>query len=166
MLAYTIGFIVRGDEVLMLNRTNQPMQGIWHGVGGKVEPGENPQNSMLREMLEETGLRFEEQDMRFAGIVTWEKSKGVIEGMYAFVAELDPNFHYPTPLETEEGVLAWKSLNWLCEPDNIGVGEHVKRFLPMMLNSPEQLHEYRCTFKQHRLTAFEVLPLFEDAVVG
>lgn len=158
MLTYTIGFIQRGQEMLMLNRKSSPMQGIWHGVGGKLEPGETPQESILREILEETGIRLEESQIRFTGIVTWNAGEDEVDGMYAFVGQVEEQFVYPTPLEVEEGILAWKSLDWIYSPDNYGVGSHVRRFLPIMLFD-NQCFEHRCTFESGRMINHELLPL-------
>ena len=46
-------------EYLMLYRNKKkddPNEGKWIGVGGKFEPGETPDECMLREVREETGL--------------------------------------------------------------------------------------------------------------
>jgi hypothetical protein len=39
-LRYTLCFLTRGDQVLMLHRRRPPNQGLWNGVGGRLEPGE------------------------------------------------------------------------------------------------------------------------------
>jgi len=158
MLTYTIGFIQRGQEMLMLNRKSAPMQGVWHGVGGKLESGETPQESILREIFEETGIRLEPTQIRFTGTVTWNDDKNGIDGMYAFVAQVDEQFVYATPFEVEEGILAWKSLDWIYSPDNYGVGSHVRRFLPIMLFDT-QCFEHRCTFDSGRMVNHELFPL-------
>ena len=158
LLKYTIGFIQRGHEILMLNRNNSPAQGLWHGVGGKLEPGEDPEQCIIREILEETGIRLTPSEVRFTGIVTWEEDSGQLEGMYAYIAELDEQFTFTTPFEIDEGILAWKTLEWIVSPDNYGVGGHVRRFLPIMLFD-NQCYEHRCTFESGRLTNYELIGL-------
>lgn len=159
MLEYTIAFIVRGHEVLLINRNNSPMQGVWHGVGGKIEDGESPEFCIEREIFEETGIRLAPGKIRFAGIVTWNGKDGQYnKGMYAYVAEVGEDFMYPTPIEVEEGILAWKPLDWVCNEDNYGVGRHVMRFLPPMLFE-SQCYEHRCRFKNRELVAYELTPL-------
>ena len=57
----TLCYIKENDKVLMLyrNRKEQDMnQGKWIGVGGKLEPGESPEECLIREVYEETGLRL------------------------------------------------------------------------------------------------------------
>ncbi|RRN67806.1 NUDIX domain-containing protein [Peribacillus simplex] len=50
-------------------------------MGGKIEQGETIDESMEREILEETGLKV--KGMAFRGIVTWNQTGG----MYVYRAE-------------------------------------------------------------------------------
>lgn len=56
MVEYTICFLKQGDKILLLNREKPQWMGAWNGVGGKIEQGETPLVSALREIKEETGL--------------------------------------------------------------------------------------------------------------
>ena len=79
-----------GREYLMLYRNKKqddPNEGKWIGVGGKFEPGETPDECMLREVREETGLSL--ASYHFCGVIhfisdTWED-----EDMYLYRAEVD-----------------------------------------------------------------------------
>ena len=49
--------IVRDGEVLIgQRRANQPMALLWEFPGGKIEPGESPQQALARELQEELGI--------------------------------------------------------------------------------------------------------------
>ena len=56
----TLCYLERGDQYLMLHRTkkeNDLNHDKWIGVGGGIEPGETPEQGLLREVFEETGIR-------------------------------------------------------------------------------------------------------------
>jgi 8-oxo-dGTP diphosphatase len=49
--------IVRGGEVLICQRRpDQPMAMQWEFPGGKIEPGESPEQALARELNEELGI--------------------------------------------------------------------------------------------------------------
>lgn len=49
-------------------------EGKWNGLGGKMEPGETPEECVRREVLEECGLRIRDPELR--GILTFPKFDG------------------------------------------------------------------------------------------
>jgi ADP-ribose pyrophosphatase YjhB (NUDIX family) len=52
-------FVERGGRYLVLKRGQEPYRGRWELPGGFVEAGERPNESVIREILEETGLHAE-----------------------------------------------------------------------------------------------------------
>ena len=65
-------YIEKDGSYLMLHRVkkqNDENRDKWIGVGGKFEPGESPEECMLREVQEETGLKL--NSWRFRGIVSF-----------------------------------------------------------------------------------------------
>ena len=84
----TLCYILRGDEVLMLHRTakqNDENEGKWIGVGGKMEANESPDDCLLREVREETGLRLTR--WRYRGILTFVSDRWEGEYMHQFTAD-------------------------------------------------------------------------------
>ena len=68
----TLCYIERDEKYLMLHRVkkkNDLNKDKWIGVGGKFEPGETPEECLLREVKEETGLTLEKY--QFRGIITF-----------------------------------------------------------------------------------------------
>ena len=47
---------VRGDHVLLIRRGQPPRKGEWSIPGGRIEPGESPEDACVRELTEETGV--------------------------------------------------------------------------------------------------------------
>ena len=88
MKSTTLCYITRGDEVLMLHRTKKEgdmNRDKWLGIGGKLEENESPDDCLLREALEETGLTL--TDWRCRGIVTFLSDRYEGEYMYLFTAD-------------------------------------------------------------------------------
>lgn len=51
--------VLRGREVLLVQRGAGPLRGLWSLPGGHIEPGEMARTAALREVLEETGVTAE-----------------------------------------------------------------------------------------------------------
>ena len=97
-------YIQRDDEYLMLHRVkkeNDENHDKWIGIGGKFEPGESPEECMLREALEETGLTISRWQYR--GIVTFVSDEWGTEYMHLFTAD---GFQGQLK-DCDEGELAW-----------------------------------------------------------
>ena len=51
------GIVRDGQTILLIKRKNQPFQGKWALPGGFVEYGEKTEDTVIREVFEETGLK-------------------------------------------------------------------------------------------------------------
>ena len=104
MLQSTLCYLERGGEYLMLHRVkkeNDVNRDKWIGVGGKFEDGESPEECLLRECFEETGLRLTQY--RYRGLVTFVNTKCPTEYMHLFTATAwEGTMH-----ECDEGALEW-----------------------------------------------------------
>ncbi len=102
----TLCYIEKDGCYLMMHRIkkkNDANHDKWIGVGGKFEEGEAPEECLLREVLEETGLALTQY--RFRGIVTFVSDEWETEYMHLFTAD-----GYEGELkekECAEGELAW-----------------------------------------------------------
>ena len=95
----------RGDYLMLhrVKKENDCNRDKWIGVGGKFEDGESPEECVLRETLEETGLTL--TDWRYRGIVTFVSDRWETEYMHLFTATgWTGRLH-----ECDEGVLEWVS---------------------------------------------------------
>ena len=108
----TLCYVTRGNEVLMLHRVkkkNDINKDKWIGIGGKFEENESPDECLLREAMEETGLWLKSWQCR--GIVTFLTETGFGEYMYLFTAdEFEGDLK-----ECDEGDLQWVSREFLNE---------------------------------------------------
>ena len=104
MINTTLCYIRRGEEYLLLHRIkkkNDLNQDKWIGVGGKFEDGESPEDCVLREAREETGLTLTRY--RYRGLVTFVSDRWPTEYMHLFTAD-----GWTGELrECDEGVLEW-----------------------------------------------------------
>jgi 8-oxo-dGTP diphosphatase len=53
------GVVLANNKVLLVKRGRPPAKGIWSIPGGAVEVGESVQEALVREIMEETGIRVE-----------------------------------------------------------------------------------------------------------
>jgi 8-oxo-dGTP diphosphatase len=101
----TLVYVRNAGQTLMLHRVKKAQdihEGKWNGLGGKLEPGESPEECAVREVFEESGLTIEAPEWR--GILTFPNfAKG--EDWYAFVYVAR---HFRGSLiDSPEGRLAW-----------------------------------------------------------
>ena len=100
----TLCYPERDGCYLMLHRTkkvNDENRDKWIGVGGKFEEGESPEECMLREVLEETGLTVTKY--RYRGIVTFVSDIYPTEYMHLFTCTEWTG----SEKECDEGDLEW-----------------------------------------------------------
>lgn len=100
----TLCYLERGSQYLMLHRVSKKVdvnKDKWIGVGGHFERGESPEECLLREVKEETGLTL--TSYRFRGLVTflcdqWEPEYMCLYTADGFEGEM---------IECNEGTLEW-----------------------------------------------------------
>ena len=100
----TLCYIEKDSSYLLLHRIkkeNDMNRDKWIGIGGKFEDKESPEECVLREAYEETGLTL--TSLKFRGIVTFVSDEFETEYMHlftsdSFVGEIK---------ECDEGVLEW-----------------------------------------------------------
>ena len=100
----TLCYIDDGSAYLMLHRVKKEHdvnKGKWIGIGGKFEDKESPEDCLLREAREETGLTL--TDYTYRGLVTFVSDRWVTEYMHLFTARTEED---PTVV-CDEGDLEW-----------------------------------------------------------
>lgn len=97
-------YIIRKNEVLLMyrNKKNKDInKNKWIGIGGHIEKGENEVDAIIREVLEETGLRINKCQKRANIIFT---NKNTVEFMHVFTCE---DFEGKVKTTCDEGTLKW-----------------------------------------------------------
>lgn len=102
----TLCYIEHNGSYLMLHRTkkeNDQSHDKWLGIGGKFEDRESPEECILRETREETGLTL--TSYRYRGIVTFVSDIWETEYMHLFTADGFTG----TLIDCDEGDCVWIS---------------------------------------------------------
>lgn len=84
----TLCYIEQDGKYLMLHRTKKKADinaGKWIGLGGHMEEGESPDDCVVREVFEESGLQLISYKIR--GIVTFFQTGGSAEYMFLYTAD-------------------------------------------------------------------------------
>ena len=101
----TLCYIERGRDYLLLHRVKKEHdenRDKWVGIGGKFEEGESPEDCLLREVREETGLRL--LRWRYRAVVTFVSDEWGTEYMHLFTAD---RWEGELRSDCAEGELAW-----------------------------------------------------------
>ena len=105
MILATLCYVKHDGHTLMIHRNKRPNdihQGKWNGLGGKFEAGESPEDCVIREIYEESGLMIHAP--RLSGILTFTNFKGNDWLVFVFTANEFKGSLLP---EVPEGKLEW-----------------------------------------------------------
>jgi 8-oxo-dGTP diphosphatase len=91
------------DEILLLERTQEPNRGFWSPPGGKLktDTGESPYACACREAHEEIGLELTPQDLNLTGLISEHGYQGTAHWLM-FLFEVKPRLKR-LPLPMSEG---------------------------------------------------------------
>lgn len=122
----TLCYIEKDDKYLMLHRTkkeNDINKDKWIGIGGHFEENESPEECLLREVKEETGLTLTK--FRFRGIITFVSDIYETEYMHLYTAT-----EYTGEMtECDEGILEWVAKDRI---EDLPIWEGDKVFLSIL----------------------------------
>ena len=127
MILATLCYLRKDGKTLMIHRVKKQDDihaGKWNGLGGKLEPGESPEECAIREIREESGLQA--RNPRLKGILTFPNFDGV-QDWYAFVFVVHE--FQGQLIDSPEGFLKWVDDDALLELE-LWEGDRV--FLPWL----------------------------------
>lgn len=131
-------YVEHEGRVLMLRRYKEPFAGHWTAPGGKLLPGEDPREAVLREVREEAALDLDRPELRLACSETGEgaaynwvlfvfRARPVVAGV---PAEL-----LAGPRKTAEGLLDWLPVERLAD---CRIPDVDRRLLRYILAPPDE----------------------------
>ncbi|MBR6440487.1 MAG: 8-oxo-dGTP diphosphatase [Bacteroidales bacterium] len=172
----TLCYIDNGDNYLMLHRVKKEhdaSHGKWIGVGGKCEADESPDECMLREVKEETGVEITRWQYR--GIVTFISDTWPNEYMHLFTATEwrgEPDMSID-----DEGTLAWIPKSVISDQCSVASGQRAmqddncslntkhltpsplplwegdKIFLRLLLDAQQPFFSLKLVYEQDKMTS-------------
>ena len=141
----TLCYIEKEGKYLMLHRVKKHHDinaGKWIGVGGHVENGETPEECLLREVKEETGLTLTAYRLR--GLVTFLSDVCEPELMCVFTADaFDGEL-----IECDEGELAWVDKSDVLA---LPTWEGDRVFLERLLSGDERFFSIKLRYEGDKL---------------
>jgi len=100
----TLCYVKHHGQTLMIHRikkANDIHEGKWNGLGGKLEPGESPEQCVIREVREESGLEIYQP--RYHGLLIFADFKGDDWYVWVFTADQFSG----ELIDSNEGRLQW-----------------------------------------------------------
>lgn len=142
----TLCYMEKENCYLMMHRVKKSHdvnKDKWVGVGGHFEKGESPEECLLREVKEETGLTL--TSYRLRGVVTFDSDRWPTEYMFLYTADGFSG----TMTECSEGTLEWVPKE---EVYNLPIWEGDKIFF-RLLEERENFFSLKLTYQGDTLTA-------------
>ncbi len=145
----TLCYIEKDEKYLTLHRTKKehdPNKNNWLGVGGKIEKGETPDECVVREVREETGLELKSYEYR--GKIYFYSDVYDDEIMYLYTATSFTG----KMIVCNEGDLAWVDKKNILDL-NLWEGDQV--FLKRLLKEDERTFELKLYYEGDKLINVE-----------
>jgi 8-oxo-dGTP diphosphatase len=136
----TLSFLLRDREILLLrlSKDRGAWGGLYNGIGGHIEQGEDPLTAAKREILEETGLV--PKLLRLCGVVTIDTRNHLGIGLYVFVGKIEDGEIQASP----EGEPKWIPFEGL---DQTPVVEDIPSLLPKAIESYESMIPFSALYE-------------------
>ena len=125
----TLCYIEKDGCWLMMHRVKKQQDenaGKWIGIGGHLEEDESPEECVLREIREETGLAV--TDLKLRGLITFILPDWGNELTFLYTARTGGEV-LPDRMDGPEGVLRWVPIP---DVDGLSLWEGDRVFLPLL----------------------------------
>ena len=146
----TLCYIKKNNKTLMLHRVkkeNDMHKNKWNGLGGKLIPGESPEECVIREIKEESGLNIKTPSLK--GIITFPKFDNIEDWLvFVFIA----NKFSGDLIDSDEG-----NLKWIDDSDllNLNMWDGDRIFIPWL--SKNELFSAKFYYSNNNYIKHEVI---------
>ncbi len=140
----TLIFIRNDDEILLIKgaKDKKIWPGLYNGIGGHIERGEDALSAAHRELFEETGLKNINLDLRAIIIIDVEEYQGI--SMFVFVGNSDKKLL----VSSEEGILDWIKIDQIKE---LPLVEDLYQLIPLVLSAEKKIQFGRYYYNNGQL---------------
>ena len=148
MILTTLCYLEKENKYLMLHRVskkNDINKDKWIGVGGKLESGEAPEECLIREVKEETGLTLNSYDFR--GVLTFCCDGAEDEYIFLYTS----NDFQGQIQDCNEGILEWVEKDKVFDL-NLWEGDKI---MFRLLNTKTTPFSLKLVYKNDRLVSAE-----------
>ncbi len=155
----TLIFLVKGEKILLLKGgpDKRLWAGLYNGLGGHVERGEDILSAAYRELSEETGL--EVNDLWLCGLITIDTGEDIGVGVFVLRGDIPSTVadHSDQLPPSPEGSLEWIPINMV---NSLPLVEDLPVLLPRVLG----VQRGEAPFSAHYLydTENRLMILFRD----
>ena len=146
MVNTTLCYLKHDNKYLMLFRNKKEAdlnEGKWIGIGGHVEDKETPEECMIREMKEETGLTL--TSLRYRALITFVSDIYETEYMHLFTAD---DFEGKLLSDCNEGTLSWIDEDKLLD---LPTWEGDRKFLPLVMDGKTGFFTMKLVYEKDKL---------------
>ena len=148
----TLIYVTCEGECLFIRKTGEGdiNYAKYLGIGGHFEDGESPEECVLRELREESGIGQDDlTDFSYRGLVTFVSEQYDNEYMHVFTAEL-PAEKRPVHFECDEGELYWVPLE---EMDKLPVWEGDKLMFAKLFSDDTRFFTMKLCYDGDKLVS-------------
>lgn len=149
MILATLCYIKQDQHTLMVYRNKKPNDmhaGKWNGLGGKFEPGESPEECVIREVREESGLDVRHPELH--GLLIFPNFKGGDWYVFVFTAR---EFSGELLDDSSEGNLEWIPDEKLA---SLNLWESDRVFLPWL--ESDRFFSAKFIYEGNKMENYEV----------
>lgn len=145
----TVCHLIRGRKLLLMKATRGISVGKWNGPGGKIERGESPAQSVVREVMEETSLAV--VDPTYHGKIEFYMDGG--DELDYLVHVFSARNFSGRPRSSAEGKVRWFGLEKIPYPK---MWDDDRYWLPLLLNGVSFGARFEYAKGNRRVTKCEI----------